>query len=88
MRGKSWTRRVLLLALVLSVLGLVGQAVAIRLVRAWDESSPETDSGWNDRPRCLSPTRPYLCLLEYRMRASGGLDDWFDDLGLPVAPLD
>jgi hypothetical protein len=50
MRGKRWVRRVLLLALVLSVLGLAGHAGAVRLVRAWDEASPATDSGWGDRP--------------------------------------
>lgn len=83
MRGKRWVRRVLILVLSLGLLGLASHAGAIRIVRAWGEGSSGVDGHWADRPWCLSPSRPYLCLLEYRFRVGGGLADWFADPGVP-----
>jgi hypothetical protein len=86
MRGRRCVRRVLILALVISVLGLAGHAGAVRIVRGWDKASAVGDSAWVERPWCLWPSRPYLCLLEYRFSAGGGLaaygfTDWFAGLG-------
>jgi hypothetical protein len=82
--------KVLLLALILSALGVVGRASAARLFRVWDGSTSAGDVAWSDRPWCLSPSRPYLCLFEYRLRAGGlaafGLDGLYDELGAPPAP--
>ena len=82
MRGERRLRKVLVLALALSVLGLAGHAGAVRIARAWSKASPTADGGWSERPWCLSPSRPYLCLLEYRFRVGGGVADWFAELGL------
>jgi len=87
MRGKRWLGKVLLLALILGALGLVGRASAARLSRAWDASIASGDDAWADRPWCVSPSRPYLCLLEYRLRLGGlaafGFDGPLDELGAP-----
>ena len=80
MRGTQWLRRVLILALALSVLAMAGHAGAARIVRAWSKASPAADGGWSEGPWCLSPSRPYLCLLEYRFRVGGGLAGWFAEL--------
>jgi len=86
MRGERWLRKVLVLALALSVLVLAGHAGAVRIARAWSKASPTADGGWSERPWCLSPSRPYLCLLEYRFRVGGGLAGWFTELG-PMASV-
>ncbi len=81
MRAKKHIRRWLLFASVFVVLGLAVDIGAPLLATVWArgagtptlEQPATAASEWLEGPLCLSPSRPWLCLLEYRLRLGGGL---------------